>query len=91
MQEPGPKRQLNIALGILLPAPVLAQKDEQGCAAAAYHQLLCLSVCPSAATVQTRRSRPSCLLACYEAMTLQRVVVETTYGIRILHHSNNEH
>lgn len=48
-QEPGPKRQLNIALGILLPAPMLAQEDEQGCAAAAYHQLLRLSVCPSAA------------------------------------------
>ena len=44
-----PKRQLNIALGILLPAPMLAQEDEQGCAAAAYHQLLRLSVCPSAA------------------------------------------
>ena len=49
LQEPGPRRQLNIALGILLPAPILAQEDEQGRAAAAYHQPLCLSVCPSAA------------------------------------------
>ena len=54
-QEPGPKRQLNIALGILLPAPMLAQEDERGRNAAAYHQLLRLSVCPSAATQQTDR------------------------------------
>ena len=55
VQEPGPRRQLNIALGILLPAPMLAQEDEQGCAAAAYHQLLRLSVCPPAAFGQARR------------------------------------
>ena len=53
LQEPGPKRQLNIALGILLPAPILEQEDDQDHNAAAYHQLLRLSVCPSAAFGQT--------------------------------------
>ena len=35
-------------------ADMLAQEDEEGRNAAAYHQLLRLSVCPSAAFLQTR-------------------------------------
>lgn len=45
LQEPGPKRQLNIALGITLPAG-MAPSHSHGCAhAAALHESLLLSVC----------------------------------------------